>query len=451
MPIKISDIVAQPHLDYFNSMKPHQLDHGGRAGYKSSKNAIKIALKLLDDPTCEVVVVRQDYTDHRNSTFRDLITAFGRLGVKLIAGKHYPRGETGAMWIKLPQGNYVHFGQMKEIDKLKGWRPHNDGNQIKIVWFFEITEFKEERYITEARSGFVRGSKDYMLFLYEWNDAPKLSHWTYDFMKKMSKREDAYVLKTNYNDAPEWQQKKFLGHMMLKEIEMLKKTDPEQFKSVYLGFPANLSGTVFKQFNAAKHVEAPQKDYYDITIGCDYGSNDATVFTATGIREEYQHIDVVKTYYHKNGVSVGVKNINDYVSDFVVFAKQLNKLYPDNVFTVQIDTANKSFYDLVELATMQLSYILLEPLPKMKKRRTTNKKKSVIQERIDVSEVMFGAGYVSINSECTELIKALEEAEYDKNGDLKDDGTTDIDSIDSWWYSWIKDMDLIWEMIVEVV
>jgi len=68
---RISEIVAQPHLQHFNSTKRHQLDHGGRAGYKSSKNAIKIAMGLLADPTAELVVIREDYSDHFDTTYAD--------------------------------------------------------------------------------------------------------------------------------------------------------------------------------------------------------------------------------------------------------------------------------------------------------------------------------------------------------------------------------------------
>ena len=87
--VRISDLVAKPHLENFNSMLPNQLDHGGRAGYKSSKNALKIALLTLQNPNIEAIVFRQDYTDHRDSTFRDLIWAYERYGIKLIAGKNY--------------------------------------------------------------------------------------------------------------------------------------------------------------------------------------------------------------------------------------------------------------------------------------------------------------------------------------------------------------------------
>ena len=207
-PIRISDVVAQPHLEYFNSMLPNQLDHGGRAGYKSSKNAIKIALLMLNNPTIEVVVFRQDYSDHKDSTFRDLIWAFETLGVPLKVHANYPNGND--LWIRLPQGNYVHFKQMKVKDKLKGIRPTIPTNTISIAWFFEITEYKDRSYISSAQSGVMRAAGDWFLSLYEWNDAPKLSDWTYEFLDEMNDREDAYVKKTNYNDTPVEQQVEFL-------------------------------------------------------------------------------------------------------------------------------------------------------------------------------------------------------------------------------------------------
>jgi phage terminase large subunit len=447
--IRISDIVAQPHLEYFNSMLPHQLDHGGRAAYKSSKNAIKIAKHMLQDKRCEVVIVRQDYSDHKDSTFADMKIAFERLGVKLVEGKHYPKGSD--LWIRLPQGNFVHFKHMKEIDKLKGTRPRNPKNQIKIVWYFEITEYKSKWFIDQANASFMRGDKDYFMALYEWNNAPKLSHWTYEFMDMMKEREDAYVKQTNYNDAPKWQQEKFLGKMILKEIAMLSKVDPEQFKSIYLGYPANLSGTVFKQFDLKRNVREPQEHYYDMYIGVDYGSNDATVFTCSGFTKNYNELDTVDMFYHKNGVTGQIMNINDYVDALVDFIKEQHEKYPKNIFTLKVDSANASFIELIKNAIIMIDYVILEPLNKMVRRTNTSKNKSVIQERIDVSEVMFGAGYVHIAPHCIKLIKAVQEAEYNKKGELKDDGTSDIDSIDSWWYSWITEMDIIWQTIVEVI
>jgi len=445
--VNLSDIIAVPHLKYFNNTLPHQLDHGGRAGYKSSKNGIKLAKMMLEDPQCEVVVIRENYSDHKDSTFADLRISFERLGVHLKQGTNYPNGND--LWIKLPQGNFVHFAHMKDMDALKGIRPRNPKNQIKAVWYFEITQYKSERYITEANATFMRGDKDYFMAFYEWNDAPKLSHWTYDFKKKMEQREDAYVKKTNYNDAPMWQQEKFLGKMLLNEIQRLQDIDPEQYKSTYLGFPANLGGTVYKQFDLDRNVKPATHEYMDLVIGIDVGGNDATTFTLRGITPNYKSMEIPRTYYHKNGITGGIKNINDYVDDFLQFASEIHARYK-KVITVYIDSANLMFKQLVEeySHSERYAFILVEALPKMKRIKGAKKEKSVLQGRADMNELMFGSGYCTIDPQCTELIKAIQEREYDKKGNPADDGSSDVDSIDSYDYTWLYDMDFIYDMIM---
>ena len=445
---RISEIVAQPHLEYFNSTLRHQLDHGGRAGYKSSKNAIKLAMGLLADPHAELVVARENYTDHYDTTFADLKWAFQTLGVKLRAGINYPRGRD--LYIKLPQGNYVHFKQMKEIDSVKGVRPHNPSNKIKFIWYFEITQFKHKKNgITDVNASYMRGNPDYFMCFYEWNDAAKLSDWTYDFAAEMEKRPDAYVKKTNYNDAPLWQQEKFLGKILLQEIDIIAKTAPEQYKHTYLGMSANLEGTYFKMFHRGNNVKPATNRYSRIVVGVDVGGNDATTAVARGVVGNYSHMEFFKQYYHKNGVSPGVKTINDYRDDVLDFCHKLF-LEHKKIINLYIDSANNTTLGMILAQEIALHYefIDMKPLPKMKRRKKTKKEKSVIQERGEVTELAFGAEYFSIDPSLTQLIKALESAEYNKNGDLADDGRSDIDSIDAFWYSWLEDMDIINDTIV---
>ena len=66
----------------------------------------------------------------------------------------------------------------------------------------------------------------------------------------------------------------------------------------------------------------------------------------------------------------------------------------------------------------------------MKKSKNTD----VIEERIAITNIMFGAGYLEIDKSAKHLIKAFSECERDKRGNRRDDGTTDIDSIDSFEY-----------------
>ena len=447
MRLKISDVIAQPHLEHFNSRKLHQIDKGGRAGYKSSKNAIKIAIQMLSDPTCEVVVARQDYSDHKDSTFAQLKWAFNKLGVPLRSGENYPQGND--LWIRLPQGNYVHFKQMKEIDKLKGTMPTNPKNHIKIVWYFEITQFKSEWFINEGNATFMRGHKDYLYFLYEYNDHPKRTHWTYNWVKQMERNPQAYVKHTNYNDAPLKQQEAFLGEIMIQEIERIKDIDYEQYKSTYLGLPANLTGTIYKRFDIDKHVydvSREPNEYIKLTVGVDYGETDATTFTLSGIMRGYNGLRVIKHYYHKNGKTPQYKGIEEYTNDLIDFLDEIHLEY-NKFITVEVDSAAKHFWSFVnkEKVRRMLGYFKIVPTNKQPKGQ---KEYSSIEERIKTANLMFGADFIGIDTSCKELIKAIDESERDEKGNRRDDGLVNMDSIDSWEYSWMQDINQITNAIL---
>jgi hypothetical protein len=255
---------------------------------------------------------------------------------------------------------------------------------------------------------------------------------------------DAYVQKVNYNDAPEEQQRKFLGRIALKEIERLKQVDPEQYKNTYLGLPANLAGSVYKQFDRNRHVKEPSYEYADIWVGVDFGGNDATSFTATGLKYSYAGLEVFDTYYHKNGQN-GIKTINDYTHDLITFC---NNIYaklkkPISVF---IDPANLTFKQLVEEQTYleQNKHIFVESFMK----KSSDKNKTSVQERIDIAEIMFGSDFISITPKAQNLIAAIEQAEYSNKNERADDGRSDIDSLDSFEYSWLKEKKIIRDIIL---
>jgi len=446
--IYISELVGKPHLKHFSDKTiRHQIDKGGRMSGKSSKNEIKIPYLLAQDPTAEAVVVRKIYKDHRDTTFSGLKIGFERLGWHLKEREHYPKGNNSKLYIRTTQGNYIHFVGLNDYESQKGARPSKSGNEHKILWLFEITQFHDEAELNNTISNYMRGAKDWFIILYEFNPHPKKSHWTYEWVKKMEQRDDAYVNHSNYFDLADWQQEKWLGNIALKEIENLKKTDYEQYKSIYLGLPANLTGTVYKQFKNERHVKPATYDYADIWVGVDYGEADATVFTATGLLPNFKGLQVFDTYYHKNGVTDGIKNINQYAHDLMEFCSMAYAKVKRPV-TVFIDPANLTFIKLVEELSYnnEYSFVMVDKITK----RSSNPNKSSIQERVDLTELMFGADFISITPDADKLITAFEQAEYDKKGERADDGRSDIDSLDSFEYSWLKEKKLIRELILGV-
>ena len=202
--IYLSQIIGEPHLEHFDDKDTtHQIDYGGRASLKSSKNEIKIPFLFAQDPTAECVAIRKVFKDHRDTTFSGLKIGFDRLHWSLQPQRDYPIGKSGKLWLSTQQGNYVHFVGLNDYESSKGARPTKLGNQIKIVWLFEITQFDNEEEMNNAISNYIRGDKDWFIILYEFNPHPKLSHWSYEWLEKMKGRPDAYVQKTNYNDLPD--------------------------------------------------------------------------------------------------------------------------------------------------------------------------------------------------------------------------------------------------------
>lgn len=450
--IRISEIVAKPHLAHFSDRTTlHQIDKGGRSSCKSSKNEVKIPYLFLQDPTAECAVVRAAYKDHRDTTFAGLRIGFSRLGWELTPERDYPTGKTSPMFVKTPQGNYVHFVGLNDYESMKGARPTREGNQIKILWLFEITQFASKFDMDNVIANFIRGSKDWFIILYEFNPPPKKTHWVYEWLETMKDRPDAYIQHTNYNDLPEQQQKEWLGEIALQEIDAMKEIDYEQYRSIYLGLPANLSGTVYKKFDERVHVRPCNETadrFVKVEIGVDYGETDATAFTLCGILYGVEGIRFPAQYWHKNNVTTGDKGIEEYANDFFEFAEKAYNRYR-KIMIVYVDSAAKYFWSYLqkERARRGINYVIIQPTDKTAK--SGNKYESVIEERIGVMNLMLGSRntngdpFVVIDPSCKHLISAIIECERDQNGNRRDDGTTDIDSLDSAEYSWNEDIPAI--------
>jgi PBSX family phage terminase large subunit len=281
--------------------------------------------------------------------------------------------------------------------------------------------------------------------LYEFNPAPKLSHWTYDWLRDLKDTEDVLAYKTCYDDIPEEEQRQLLGDIYLKRIHKLKEIDPEQYKSIYKGLPANLSGTVYKLFDTDRHIKEPTYNYDDITIGVDFGGADATVFSALGWVKGFRGLEMFSEYYHKNGESNQIKTINDYVDEFLRYAKSIHEWW-GKAISVYIDPANLTFKQLVEQKSYEdeYSFIVIDNFIKL----SSEKGKSSVQERIDLTEIMWGSNFLTVSPKCKNFIKATQEAEYNDRNERADDGRSNIDSLDAFEYSWLKEKKLIKDIIL---
>lgn len=442
MNIQLDKEIAPMFHDTFNSKVMHQVLKGGRGSTKTGRNKLKIPMTILENPGTNVVVLRRYAVDNRKSTYKELKKGFKMLGVKLRNKKELSYSPLMIRYKK----SEIYFAGMEDYESVKGMIPEE--NEINILWFFEISQFKNEYDMQQIIATFTRGNPKFFICIYEYNPHPNLSHWTYEWVKKMEKREDAFVSHTTYLDLPKKLQDEWLGKYFIKEAEAIKELDYEQYKSIYLGLPARLKGAIYKRFKMDKYNKELVYDSLFYTIGVDYGETDATTFCHTGFGRHMNSVKSYDEYYHKNS-GESQKDINDYCNDFFKFAAECHDKHGKPMI-VYVDSASKSFRMIItnEAARRRIGYLDIRAVNKRKKKE---KSSTAIQERINTTNLMLGVdNYLQIDKSCIKLLLALETCEYNSKGERIDDGSYNIDSMDAFEYSWLEHLTDIEEGILNL-
>ena len=419
--VQISNEVAEVYHSTFTSKMLHQITTGGRASTKSSKNALKIIMSMLENPDEEWIVVREDYAHHADSTYLELQTACERLGLK-EGRDFFSRGTK--LKITLYTGSTIRFGSMNNFRKLKGFAPTTNKKYIGGIWFFEIDEFKSSYGMSQTVATFIRGKKPHFICLYEYNP-PELGSWVYAWVKEMKERSDTIFISANYTDLTEWERQNWLGQLMLDEIEETKKINLNLYENIYLGIPRILEGACFpvqmKEFNISDF----EGRFNYISVGIDYGDNDATTAVATAELDGVFYI--IGQYYDKSPN----KLITEKEEEIRNFLNALRDEYQTEI-DVYCDTNPQTLYIMLKQDIYLLDGIYIK---KVNKAKIYTKSKSAIQERIDATNILIGKGEIYLSQDLEQVRTALLEARYDRNGNRLDDGTSDIDTLDALEYS----------------
>ena len=459
--VKLSDNISPVFGSYHRNLKTYNLAEGGRAGFKSSTHAIELALIMLQDNTY-IIVLRENYSDHKDSTFNELLTAFRRIGIILLQGIHYPFGTN--LWIRLPNNSRARFyGDVSNnYENIKGKTP-TPGNTIRALWFFEITQFKDDYPIQQIVSSFIRGAKDKFYVFEEWNPPQQKSHWVFEYRDRMRKRADVNYIFVNYCDHPIELQQKWIGKIALAEIEALKQIAPEQYRHIYLGESIALGGRIYKRFDRNKFTFDGEIDIREfiqyIQAGIDIGYSDKFVVNCSFIKSAFDSvvvqemlvIDNKKRELHSTikGVISGreydptecVKETMDFLEAVVVKYQRPIQAY--------VDSADKGILMMFKtyMATHGVNNIMIKAVNKTKR---FEKSESAIKERIMFENILIGADAMRINKKCKYLIEAFEDATWGKNGERQDDQTTEWnDALDAFEYSILEHLKTMQTVILQ--
>ena len=79
--IKISEIVGEGYRDFWNNKNRYRVVKGGRGSKKSTTTALNFIYRMMKYPDANLLVIRQVFKDHKDSTYSQLKWAARQLQV----------------------------------------------------------------------------------------------------------------------------------------------------------------------------------------------------------------------------------------------------------------------------------------------------------------------------------------------------------------------------------
>lgn len=202
------------------------------------------------------------------------------------------------------------------------------------------------------------------------------------------------------------------------------------YDRLILGEWVRAEGAIYRSFadNPGRFLRSDLPKLEKIVIGVDFGGNKSGhAFVATGIEQGYKSVTVLASERH-----FGEYDPNDLDRLVLAFAKRVGEkygavdfLYWDNAETVLGRGLKNAFQ-------RDLPDVIVRPAQKCR-----------IEDRIRCTLRLMGAGRFFVTADCDTLKRALSEAVWnDKKlqDERLDDGSSDIDSLDSFEYTIERDM-----------
>ena len=227
-------------------------------------------------------------------------------------------------------------------------------------------------------------------------------------------------------------------HFAMTDNPALSEKTLERYRSMYSGVFYDryirglwvaADGLIYQQFADEKErylIDTPPDIMYAV-IGLDFGgSKSAHAMTLTGFTAGFKQVILLDEYYHNNLKSgrLSPKQLEEAFVDFVRRAKSKYKVYE-----AFCDSAEQTLIEGLTVAAIRARLGI----------EVQNAIKGPINDRIAFYNSLMAQDRFKIMRHCTAHIKALEEAVYDDSKPVKDvrldNGTTDIDSLDSMEYS----------------
>lgn len=209
------------------------------------------------------------------------------------------------------------------------------------------------------------------------------------------------------------------------------------YDRLVLGLWKRADGAIYRKFadNPSAYTIKPEdvKNIKEIHIGIDFGGNQSGhAFVATGIQKGFKGMTALMSKRIMAGdmdapidSNVLDKMALDFIGDVQAKYGKVSTVYWDNAETVLGNSIRNA---------VDKSYPSIRVYPAKKRR---------INDRIAATVRLMGGERFTITTDCESLSQALQDAVWDrtKNDDERlDDGSTDIDSLDAFEYTFERDI-----------
>ena len=226
------------------------------------------------------------------------------------------------------------------------------------------------------------------------------------------------------------------GHFTINDNLSISDERREEIKSMYdensiwyrrdmLGERCVAEGLVHKKFAENTNdylLEQPPRNIIAITIGVDFGGNGSKhTFVCTGVTSSFGEVVVLENERIETDVSPV-----ELEEKFVEFVKKCYEKYKKPIRTYA-DSAEQTLIRGFRIASMRKGLI----------NEVLNAKKKPITDRIKLTEKLMAQNRFYVMRYCKHVIKAMQTSVWNskKPDERLDDGSTDIETIDSMEYS----------------
>ncbi len=286
--VSLPTLVGGGYRRFWDCRLRYRVVKGGKASKKSSTAALWYIVHLMKYPQANLLVVRQVYRTHVDSTFAQLKWAIQRLQVE-----HLWQASREPLELKYkPTGQRILFRGLDNVEKLASTTVER--GVLCWVWVEEAFEIPREADFDKLDLSVPRGEvppplfKQTTLTFNPWSE----HHW---LKARFFDRQDPQVLAM----TTDYRCNEFLDETDRAGYERMRRQNPRQYAVAGLGQWGHSEGLVFENWEVVRFsLGELHREGLRHIFGLDYGyANDPTAFIAAAVDEAAKRIYIYDEHY----------------------------------------------------------------------------------------------------------------------------------------------------------